>query len=642
MLSSFRRLSKSKIGTAVLILFLVTVLASFTLGDIGKLTGNGLSQGTLASVGSAKVTDADLQQLMERQLAKLRETKPAATLADLSSDVDGMVNALLQQRTMEAYAAKHGLVVSKRLVDAEIAQLPGVQGLDGKFSSASYQQFLQRQRLTDADLRREITNGLLQRMMLTPVAANVRIPLGVARPYASTWLEQREGEVALVPSAAFKGGPAPTEADINAFYNANKARFVVPEQRVLRIARIGTEQLIDAGPTEAEIAADYNANTVTFGGGEQRVISRVVVPDRAAAEAIATRAKAGSFAVAAAPAGFSAADVSVGPQTRAQLEALAGKPVADLAFAAAAGALIGPVQSPLGWNVVKVDGIQAKAGKSLAQARPEIVAKLSVAKRKEAMADLVGKIEDAIAGGKNFAEVAAAFKLPVSLTPPLTAAGQARGDAGFKLPTELAGLVKHGFDMTPDDDPTIETLPGEAGFAMLATGDITPAAAAPLASIHDAVATQVAAQRADARAKAVAEAVAAKASAGVPLAQAIAGAGVPGLPKPQPLSVRRVQLAQLGDKVPPPLQMLFSLPGGTARMVAAPEGQGYYVVRVGRITPGDAATQPTLVAQVQGEFNRSTSEELALQFLSAAQKELGVKRDEKAIAAAKKRLLSGG
>ena len=54
--------------------------------------------------------------------------------------------------------------------------------------------------------------------------------------------------------------------------------------------------------------------------------------------------------------------------------------------------------------------------------------------------------------------------------------------------------------------------------------------------------------------------------------------------------------------------------------------------------PGDAATQPTLVAQVQNEFNRNTSEELAVQFIAAAQRELGVERDEPAIAAAKKRL----
>ena len=642
MLSSFRRLSKSKIGTGVLILFLLTVLASFALGDISNLTqGGGLSPGALAKVGSAQVTDADLSKAMERRLAQIRQQNPNATYADMAGEVDAIIDGLLQQRTLEAYAAKHGLVISKRLVDAEIASIPGTKGLNGKFSEAAYQGFLAQQRLTDSEIRREITNGLLQRLLLTPVAANARVPLGVARPYASTLLEQRIGEVALIPTEAFRGGAAPTPAELQAFYNGNKARFTVPEQRVIRIARIGAEQLGNVAPTDAEIAAYYTANQATYGGGEQRVISRAIVPDRKVADAIAARARTGTFSAAAAPAGFSAADVSVGPQSRAQLEQLAGKAVAAQAFAATSGAIVGPIQSELGWNVLKIERINPAAGRTLAQVRPEIVAKLSADKRKDAIADLVGKVEDQIAEGRNFAEVAAANRLPVTQTPPVTADGKS-SDPAFKLAPELAGLVKSAFDMTPDEDPTVETLPGDIGYAVVALGEVTPAAPAPLAGIQEQVAAQFVAKRASDRAKAVADAIAAKVGAGVPLAQAMAGAGVPGLPAPQPLTVRRLQLSQLQGQIPPPLQMLFNLQAGKSRLVAAPEGEGFFLVKLNRIVPGDASSQPALVAQVQSEFNRTTSEELALQFIAQAQRELGVNRDEAAIAAAKKRLLSGG
>jgi peptidyl-prolyl cis-trans isomerase D len=643
MLSSFRRLSKSKIGTAILIIFLLTVLASFALGDISKLGqgGGGLSQGTLARVGSASVTDSDLSQAMELRLRQLRQQNPAATNADLAGDFDAILDTLLQQRTLEAYAAKHGMIVSPRLIGAEIATIPGTRGLDGKFSDAAYQQFLAKQRLTDNEVRREISGGLLQRLVLTPVAANTRMPLGVARPYASMLLEQRDGEVGLIPTAAFRSGTAPTDAQLQAYYNANKAGFTVPEQRVVRIARIGTEQLGPVAPTDAEIAAYYNANQAIYGAGEQRVISRAVVPDQAAASAIAARARTGPFAAAAAPAGFSATGVDLGAQSRAALEQLAGKAVADQAFAAAPGSVIGPIKSDLGWNVVKVERIAPASGRTLAQAKSEIAAKLSADKRKEAIADLVGKIEDQIGEGRNFAEVASANKLPVTQTPPLTANGQSRGP-GFKLAPEFAALVKTAFDMAADEDPTVETLPGEAGYALVAVGDITAAAPAPFAAIRDVVAAQFITKRANDRAKAVGDAVVAKLTAGVPMAQALAGAGVPGLPAPQPLSVKRIQLSQSKGPIPPPLQMLFSLPAGKSRLVAAPNGQGFFLVKLNRIVPGNAAAQPTLVAQVQSEFNRVTSEELAVQFILDAQRELGVKRDEAAIAAARKRLLTGG
>lgn len=644
MFSSFRRLSKSKAGTGILVAFLLLILASFALADMSNLSpgGSGLSQGTLAKVGSVGVTEQDVAKALERRLTMLRQQKPDATYADLAGEYDSIVNGLIQERTLHAFAQEHGLHVSKRLVDAEIARIPGVQGLDGRFSEANYQAFLQQQRLTDAEIRREITTMILQRLVLAPVAANVRMPVGVVRPYASMLLEQRQGEVAFIPASAFRGGAAPTDAEIQQYYRQNQARYTVPEQRVLRIARIGEAQLGNVTPTDQEIAAYYNANRATYAGREERVISRAIVPDRNTANQIAARARSGTFAAAAAPAGFSAADVSVGPQTREQLTQLAGAEAAAQAFAAASGAIVGPVQSDLGWNVIKVESVRSTEGRSLAQARGEIVAKLTEEKRKNALADLVTRVEDAIADGQNFAEVAAANRLAVTQTPPLTAAGTAPSDPAFKLPAELAGLTRFGFEMSADDDPVVETLPNNAGYALLAVGDVTPSAPAPLASIRDRVSADFAANRSLTLARAVANAVLAKVNAGTALGAAVSQTGVSGIPAPETLNVRRMELNQFGEQVPAPLRILFSIPAGKSRLTGAPNSQGYFIVRNNRITPGNASLQPALITQVQGEFNRAAGDEIAVQFLDAAQKQLGVERDEAAIAAAKRRLVSGG
>ena len=639
MLSSFRKLSKSKAGPIFAVSFLLLILASFALADISNFRqGGGLSSGTLARVGGISLTEAEVQDVIDRQVQQLRQTNPNATRADIAGEFDAIINALLQERTIRAYAEKHGFTVSKRLVDAEIAKIPAARGLDGRFSEQAYQQFLQQARLTDQQIRNEITTLLLQRLMLTPVAANARIPLGVARPYASMLLEGREGEVSLVPTRAFEAGPAPTEAELQRFYQQNQARYTVPEQRQLRIARIGPEQLGGVMATEQEIAAYYNANRATYGGSEQRVISRAVVPDRAAAEQIAARARAGgTFAAAAAPAGFTAADVSVGPQTREQLAQLAGQQVAAQVFGAASGAIVGPIQSDLGWNVIKVEGINQTAGRTLAQVRDEIAEQLTAEKRKNGLADLVAKVEDGIADGQSFSEVAQANRLPVLETPPLTAGGTAPSNPDFRLPPEFAQMPRFGFEIDPDDDPVVEPLPNEGGYALLAVGDTRPAAPAPFAAIRDRIAADFKAKRASDRARAAATAVTNALNRGASFADALKQAGQP-LPAPEPLKVRRLQLQQFQGQVPPPLQMLFSLSAGKARVVAAPDGQGYFIVKLNRIVPGDASTQPALVARVQSDFNETGSRELAQQFINAAQAELGVRRDEAAIAAAKRRL----
>ena len=143
--------------------------------------------------------------------------------------------------------------------------------------------------------------------MLGPVAANARVPVGVATPYAvDAARAARAASWCWSPTDAFRAGLDSDRRPIcRPSTTQNRQRYMVPEQRVLRIAAIGPEQVAGVAPTEAEIAAYYNANQATYGGRETRVISQAVVPTKAAADAIVARARGGaSFAAAAAPAGL--------------------------------------------------------------------------------------------------------------------------------------------------------------------------------------------------------------------------------------------------------------------------------------------------------------------------------------------------
>jgi peptidyl-prolyl cis-trans isomerase D len=640
MLASFRRLSKSTVGSIIMVLFVLAILASFALADISNVAGGNvsLSSSTLAKVGSQEVTDRDISQAMEQRLTEVRRQNPEADYSTIANDYDAVLASLIDQRSLEAFAAQHGLVLSKRLIDAEIANIPGTRGLDGKFSDAAYQSFLAQQRLTDQEVRRLISTAMLQRMLLTPVASNARVPVGMATPYASMLLEARQGEVATVPISAFRAGLNPTDADLQRYYAANRNRYMVPEQRVLRFARIGPEQVANVTATDQEIAAFYNANQATYGAKEIRVISQAVVPDRNTANAIAARARSGaSFVAATAPAGLSAADISVGPQTRGEFAALAGDAVAAAAFAAPSGAIVGPVQSDLGWHVVKIDSVRREGGKTLAAARSEIAARITADKRKDALADLVEQVEDAIDGGSNFTEAAAQARLPITETPLITASGVARANPSFRLPAEFAPALRSGFELTADDEPVVETLANDQGYVLVAPSRIVPATPAPLGTIRAQVADDWINQRATEGAQTVANAIAAKATRGMPLDRAVAEAGV-ALPPVRQVGARRLELSQLGDNVPAPLRMLFSLGSGKSRVVADSEQRGFSVVKVNRIVPGNALTQPALISRVQTEFQEAVSEEYARQILAAVREAVGVRRNEEAIAATKRRI----
>jgi peptidyl-prolyl cis-trans isomerase D len=646
MLTFFRRVSKSKVGTAVMAFVLIAILAGFAIADISNFgSGNlgfGMGSSTLARIGNQEVSEREMSEAMQRRLQEVRQQNPAADYATIAGDFDAILNALIDQRTLLAFADKYGFHLSKRMIDAEIAQIPSTRGLNGQFSEQAYRAFLAQQRLTDTQVRQIIAGTLLQQALLTPVAANARVSVGMAQPYAAMLLEAREGEAAALPIQLFAAGLKPTDADLQRFYASNRGRYTIPEQRVVRIARIGPEQVANVAATDREIAAYYNANQSIYGAKETRSLSQAVAPDQATANAIAARAKGGaSLAAAAAPAGGRAAVTSLQAQTRQAYSSVAGEKVAAAAFAAPSGAVVGPVQSDFGWVVVKVDSAKKEGGKSPEQAQREIAAKLNGDKRKEAIEDLVARVQSAVDEGSNFDEAAAQAKLTATKTPLVMVSGTSRVDPAYKLPADLAPALKTGFEIAANDPPEIVTLPNNQGYALVSPAEVITAAPAPFANIRAQIAKDWITSQATARAKAAASSIAAKASAGMSLTNAVKASGV-SLPVVRPVAARRIQIATANGPVPAAMQSFFSLAQGKAAMGVAAQGPGFYVVKVDKIVPGNAMLQPGLISRMQNELQQPLSQDYAQSFLGAVRSEMKLHRNDSAIAAMKARLVSSG
>ena len=646
MLSFFRRVSNSQIGRWFMVAVLVAILGGFALSDLSNFgSGNlgfGMGSSTLADVGSQQVTEQEMSDAMQRRLEQVRQQQPNADYSTIIRDFDAILDELIDNKTLLAFAQKFHFPLSKRLVDAEIAQIPQTKGLNGQFSEQAYQQFLAQQRLTDAQVRQVLAGGLLERYMLTPVAANARVSVGMATPYASMLLESREGEAAAIPLGTFRAGLKPTDADLQQYYSANRNRYMVPEQRALRIARIGPEQVANVAASDQDVANYYNTHKADYASKETRNISQAVVQDQATANAIAARAKGGAtIAAAAAPAGANAAVSALKDQSQQAYASVAGKNAAAAVFAAPSGAVVGPVQTDFGWAVAKVDSVKTTGGKTLEQARAEIAAKITADKRKNAVEDLIDRLQDAIDGGSNFTEAVTQAKLPVTTTPLVIADGTSRADPGFKLPPELAPALKTGFELDANDPPEIVTLPKDAGYALVSPGQVVPAAPAPLATVHDQVANDWINGKALERARAVANQIATKVQHGTPLAQAMKESGAP-LPPVQPLAARRIQIATAQGQVPPVLKMLFSIGQGKSLMAPDPQGRGFFIVKVDKIVPGNALVQPALIGRMQDELQQGISEDYARQFLAAMRQEVGTKRNESAVQSMRARLVSSG
>jgi len=196
MISAFRRFSSSRFGMGIVAAIGIAILAGFDYSDIYNLGSGTMGLGrmgssTLARVGDQEVTDREIGEAMQRRLQQVRQQNPEADYASIAGDFETLLSQLIDERSLIAFADKYGFRISKRLVDAEITQIPGTKGLNGQFSDQAYQAFLAQQRMTDAQVRQIISSGLLQKLILTPVATNARASVGMATPYASMLLEAR-------------------------------------------------------------------------------------------------------------------------------------------------------------------------------------------------------------------------------------------------------------------------------------------------------------------------------------------------------------------------------------------------------------------------------------------------------------------
>lgn len=634
MLTFFRRIINSKAGVVVTFIVLGVIALAFAAGDVTGLQGNGsVRADSVAKVGKESVTSVELKQRVASAFESVRQRQPTVEISQFIAEggYDGVLDQLVNSLALSQFGRDQGLVVSKKTVDGEIASIPGLQGPTGKFDPNIYQRLLAQRKLTDAQIRVDIARDILARQLTVPTIGASQVPLQVALPYASLLLEKRAGQIGMVPIAAVGEGPAPAATELDTFYRRNVARYTVPQRRVARYALVTPAMVTaQAVPTEAEIAAAYKADSAKYAATERRTISQVVVADQAGAAAIAAKVQAGTpLADAARAAGLEAS-----VQTDVDKATYAGTttgPIADSVFAAARGAVIGPVRGPLGWTIARVNSIRQVAGKSLADARAEIVTALTTRKTAEALSAMRDTMDSALATNATFDEVIGDQKLTARTTPALLSTGIDPDAPDVRADPALAPIVAAAFQSQEGDPPQIVPTAADGSFAVVALGRIVAAAPRPLAQVRDMVARDFRADRARGVARQTANAIIAKVNRGTPLAQAMAQSGLR-LAPPRLLAASRLELANSQQGAPPPLALMFSMVQGTAKTIEAPAEGGWAIVKLDRVERGDAQKRPEIVGGTRSSIARLVGREYVEQFANAVRAHVGVKIDAASLA----------
>jgi peptidyl-prolyl cis-trans isomerase D len=476
MLQTLRALTRGWV--AYVLLFLLAV-AFAIWGVNGVFSGAGTND--LATLGGRSVTPAQLTRELDLAVRNQRNQGQDVTRQDAidAGFHSQLLDAIIGRTAMHNLADKLGVSVGDAEVAARIREIPMVLNpITGSFDETAYNAFLQQLGYSQADFETEFRYDLTTQMMMQSLLSGVRAPSSfgsLVLAYAG------ETRVITIAEGAARGAvPAPTEAQVQAFYEENQERLRLPEFRALTlvVAR-PADFAARVNIPEARLREEYEARRAALVQPERRSFIRITATNEAQATEIAARLSRGESPDAVAS---SAGLQVVRGENQAREEVLDAR-VAEAVFAGQANAPARVVRGELSpFVVVRVTGVTPGSTRSFESVRDELREFLAADEAGALLDAAVGAFEDARGAGANIADAARQAGLPTLSIPSVEAQGRdQRGEAVAAL-AEQAQVLDAAF--STNEGEASDFVPMGDADVVVSVDRIIPASVRPLSEVR--------------------------------------------------------------------------------------------------------------------------------------------------------------
>lgn len=356
---------------------------------------------SVAQVGDEEITvDAYARELQREMRAIESQTGQSLTMAQ-ARDLGVAQNALAQLvalASIDNETAQLGISIGDENLQRDILTIPAFRGSDGEFDREIYRYTLEQSGLSESefenDLRRESARTIVQGAILSgvsmpPVMVDTMLDyVGARRSFTYAIL----GADALTDPR-----PTPSDADLQAYYDAHPDAFTLPETKQITFAALTPDMILD----QVEIDEDslrrlYEDRSTEYIIPERRLVERLVYPDEATASAAKAQLEVGgtTFEQLVQDRGLSLGDIDMGDVTATDLDG-AGQAV----FAANVGDVVGPLPSVFGPALFRVNGTLAARSTDFDTARPQLFDELAGERARRLIEAQAEDLEDRLAGG---------------------------------------------------------------------------------------------------------------------------------------------------------------------------------------------------------------------------------------------------
>ena len=620
---------RSKATSLVVKILFGLLVISFGIWGIGDIFRNRAADTTVASVGSRKIDQRQLVQAINEDAEQLRGmfggARPDAEQLKQLGIVDNALARLINRDLVDLEVDHMGLALSNGAVSQAIRSNRAFLDEKGEFDPNRYKTVLANQRLTVPQFETMLRGDLVRQHLSHALVAGLAPPPELVDALYRSRAEHRVAEVATVPPSAAGDPGAPNDADLAAFYDQHKDAFRVAELRSFNVGQLLLDDVAAAiDVPDDKLREEYQSRLAEFHTAEQRHLQQILLPDEAKAkDAEAQLASGKDFAAVAKDVADATPDmIDLGFFTRDDLP----PKLADAAFAAKQGTPTAAIQDELGWHILLATEIKPDVTQPFDAIKDKLKSEVARDMAGDQMAKTANQVDDALAGGAAFADVAQRFNLKVTKVENVGANGRDLAGKEVELPQPGADILHTAFATDAGQTSPLSDM-GESGYFIVQVDKVTPASVKPL----DAVKADAIKLWQDDKRNAAQEALAKEMTDAVNGGQKLAD--VAAAHKLAVFTSAPLQRAHGDDKVPAALvAKIFETDAGKA--VFARGGNDYAVAQVKDVQPADPSKDTDAVQRLSQQLMPQLREDVLTEFEQALRQRYPVSVDHDAVARA--------
>jgi len=603
---------RTKAARFVLNIFMAVIGLSFALWGLEGVF-NASPTPFAAKVAGEMITEADFDTAMRRQTAELSRRFGQALTPEMIESFGikrQVLDELVRQRVVDQEVKRLGLDVATTVLAKEITAIQAFKGVGGAFERTRYETLLAQNGWTEAEFVRVFKNDTLREIVTGAVSSGAATPVALADRLLAHNREKRTAKFFVLPPTAVGVIKPPSDETLKDFHRDNAGSFTAPERRNVIWFEVKANDLVkDITVSDEDLKSAYEERAQTYAVPEKRDLQQFLLQDKAKAEEAVAAIKAGkSFEQAGQEfAKLKPAELNLGEMTKSDLPPEA----ADAIFAAEAGSLIGPLDTPLGFVIARVQKVVPGKTAPFDEVKAKLKETMALERATDQLYSAVNKMQDEQSAGSSIETIAQNHGLTLHKAADIDRQGKGLdGKAVAGIPADPRFLTDlFGTDSGATTD--LIEYPNQM-FVMLKVDAVIPAALKPFDSVKaDVLAGWMAAEQAARLGKLAKETVTGLQAGGdFDAAAKRFGSKIETTPA--------LERNGGGQQVTKDLvAALFTLGAGGVTSAAAPDNKGYVIAKLADITPYDTSTDRTGVMKLGEELRRQIGEDYAEQMFAA-------------------------